>query len=257
MKITVPFVYQAEVIKKRCRNPITINVRDSVEVDIQEVSTLPIAFRIEDEELFWDGVNLFGYDWTSVYKEEPRKVRAELVKENTENEAVNYKYSCSGADAPFHNFWHETFKNDAWLKDEDAKTRPEHEVEIYIRKWVSDDKAEIIQKAKEIAAKRLIMDGLMIKKSREPMYYALTFGLGNNHGGTGMGVGCHLNPNLDVDCYFPANQPEEAVAYAERIALGRGDTNYVPMQCPEIEVLIPEAVRYVRATEEGEEISDG
>lgn len=96
---------------------------------------------------------------------------------------------------------------------------------------------------REEAARRLVIDGLVWIRCGEPVYEVLTFGLGHNHGGTGLFVETYYNPNISKNRYFTALQGDEAVAEATRIALRRGDDKSVPLFEKMIEVLIPECVK--------------
>ena len=89
----------------------------------------------------------------------------------------------------------------------------------------------------------LLVDGELYKVTTEPRYEIITFGLGHNHGGTGMFCEYHYNPNICKDNYFPATEGEAAVAYANRIAAGRGDTKDVGKFKPFIIVHMPELVK--------------
>ena len=98
------------------------------------------------------------------------------------------------------------------------------------------------------AADWLIIDGIAWRKAAEPYYYVQTFGLGNNHGGTGLII--HTDHYGNKDEYsFSALQEEDARQKAVKVALDRGDTNYVASiqsRNSRIEVLNPSAVRFQR-----------
>lgn len=91
----------------------------------------------------------------------------------------------------------------------------------------------------------IVIDDEIWRRSAEPRYQVMTFGMGNNHGGTALmldGSGLTQHP-LDT-CYFPATALSDAIRYAEKVAIGRGDTNYLPIKPHTIiNVLIPEAVK--------------
>ncbi len=81
----------------------------------------------------------------------------------------------------------------------------------------------------------------------EPRYVLVTGGFGNNHGFTSL--------TIDYSCYrgdyprvFNALQRDEAIAYAKKVALNRGDTKCVEYMGEDvnIEVLIPDAVKFDR-----------
>lgn len=77
----------------------------------------------------------------------------------------------------------------------------------------------------------------------EPRYEIITFGLGHNHGGTGLFITKHYNPNISKDRYFSALDYDLAVKTANEIAERRGDTDDVgKFGEKRIEVLMPEMV---------------
>ena len=78
----------------------------------------------------------------------------------------------------------------------------------------------------------------------EPRYVIMTFGCGHNHASTSLMISNEFNPNIPYTRYFPANERDAAVKEAIRIALARGDTNYVMdiKKSQSIKVMIPAAV---------------
>ncbi len=105
---------------------------------------------------------------------------------------------------------------------------------------------------REEAARRLVIDGLVWIRCGEPVYEVMTFGLGHNHGGTGLFVQTSYNPNVSRDRYFNALQGDEAVAAMNVTARRRGDTESVGRYGKMIEVLIPECVRCNPQKEHGD-----
>ena len=96
---------------------------------------------------------------------------------------------------------------------------------------------------KDECKKLLVIDGKVWEQTGEPRYYVNTFGLGCNHGGTGLFVGHYYNPNIPNKNYFSALDGEKAVAYANEVAQRRGDTKDVGKFEKMIEVLMPECVK--------------
>lgn len=114
----------------------------------------------------------------------------------------------------------------------------------YDREKGKDTSREAVVKAARDSMKNYILvDGELYETTAEPRYVVNTFGLGHNHGGTGMFCEYHYNPNIRKDNYFPATEGEAAVAYANKIAAGRGDTNDVGKFKPFIVVHMPELVK--------------
>ena len=109
-----------------------------------------------------------------------------------------------------------------------------------------------VKKYREKAKGYLIIDGEVWHKAGEPRYVVNTFGLGHNHGGTGLFVDEYYNHNIPASNYFSALDGDKAVAYANKVAERRGDTNNVGKFEKMIEVLIPEAVTIRPEAEHGE-----
>lgn len=86
------------------------------------------------------------------------------------------------------------------------------------------------------------------------MYVINTFGLGQNHGGTGFFITDCYNPNISNQNYFNALEREQAIAYGKRIAANRGDTESMEGmgKHAKIEVLLPEMVKRNPQKEHGE-----
>lgn len=103
---------------------------------------------------------------------------------------------------------------------------------------------EAAERLAEWAAGYLIIDSVVYREAGEPRYYIQTFGLGGNHGGTGLFVDYDFRSDVQMCRYFTAAQFEQARAAAIAVALDRGDTRdaerYVTSE-PEIELLLPEA----------------
>lgn len=244
MNIIVPFIYKAEVIKPRCRKPVTILVRDQVEVEIKEVSevSLPVAFKVGDWEQRYDGERLWDVNLESINDKPQRKIYLSELIDNT-LDCSNYKWSNSGFAAPFHNFWmniepflSRTALSNAWLKDDILMKE-----DIVAREWISDNKDEVVAAAKLVAGNLLSMDGLMMRVGREPRYEVNSFGGGANYS-VGMFVTHGYNPNLSNKCYFNALEFDKAQAsFRDR---NPDKTKSATPNCGNtIEVLIKEAVK--------------
>ena len=139
--------------------------------------------------------------------------------------------------------WHEEFIG--W--------RPETVERFKLRYWNTNADYDTQRKGyHDEAASRIIINGLIWIRCGEPMYETLTFGLGHNHGGTGLFVETEYNPNVSKNNYFNALQGDQAVEYTNSIAKGRGDTKDIGRFKKMIEVLIPECVRRNPQKEHGE-----
>ena len=112
---------------------------------------------------------------------------------------------------------------------------------IIVSSNFEDLKKESYNKANKI----FILNGCVWRQCGEPRYVVNTFGLGHNHGGSGMFVEQSYNGNISKNNYFTALQRKEAIEYADKIASARGDTNDVGKfyDTDNIIVLLPEAVK--------------
>ncbi len=103
MKLNIPFVYKATVIKPKGRNTTEALIEDSIEVEIKEYDNLPIALKEGNIDYYWDNKSL----WVIVdeYDRNSKKtinITREDFKQNAENPhedlRVNYM------EAPFKGF---------------------------------------------------------------------------------------------------------------------------------------------------------
>lgn len=111
---------------------------------------------------------------------------------------------------------------------------------------VSDDMEVQKETIRELARNYVIYEDGIWEKTGEPMYNITTFGLGHNHGGTGFFIADHYNPNISARNYFRADRLDEAIAYFNKVAEGRGDTNSVGTNDDKkvrIDVLMPEVLK--------------
>src|SRR5690606_27936673 len=90
----------------------------------------------------------------------------------------------------------------------------------------------------------LIIDGIVWVETGEPSYSVDTFGMGHNHGGTGLMVNAGAAGRHSGKT-FRADEFEAALAHAIQVATGRGDTKDVarferdPEDFRRIEILLP------------------
>ena len=237
MTIKVPFAYEANIIKHKCRNPIKVLIQDSINIKIKEFSKneLPVAFKNKSEELLYDGKSLWtiNYDKDADSKE-LYTVNSKTVMENTENGGENYKYSSSSPEAPFLNFWWEA---KCRIKDK-LEVPTKHEQEKECRSWENDNRLEIIKRIKEVANNLIFVDNILYAKSKEPMYVVQSFGCGRNYS-VALSVTYFLNPNIDKRAYFNVLDLE----LAKEFAFKKSST---PNIYADIEVLIPQAAKFKR-----------
>ena len=105
------------------------------------------------------------------------------------------------------------------------------------------DRKRMMSAVRKANNQYIIVDNELFKETAEPRYVVNTFGLGHNHGGTGLFVEYHYNPNISKNNYFSALEGDMAVTYANNVAAGRGDTKDVGKFEKMIVVHMPEIVK--------------
>lgn len=122
----------------------------------------------------------------------------------------------------------------------------EHSSVFFPRSWRDGehpDRKRMMSAVRKANNQYIIIDNELFKETAEPRYVVNTFGLGHNHGGTGLFVEYHYNPNISKNNYFSALEGDMAVTYANNIAAGRGDTKDVGKFEKMIVVHMPEIVK--------------
>ena len=92
----------------------------------------------------------------------------------------------------------------------------------------------------------LLIDGVLYVRTTVPYYKVVTFGLGQNYGGTGLLVqytDYGKRPIIDNARYFDALSGKAAVEKANQIAANRGDTKDIGRFKEMIIVYMPELVK--------------
>lgn len=133
------------------------------------------------------------------------------------------------------------------------------ETERELRYLGARSEQEFVFEAREIVAKQIVIGDKVYRETTEPRYVVQTFGLGHNHGGTGLLETWEDNPNVASESYFRADEFEKARARAIEVAKGRGDTDDIPRlesMEPAITVHKSDAVRLVTVLETPQEIKD-
>ena len=105
-----------------------------------------------------------------------------------------------------------------------------------------ETREDLIRRVRAKARRYLIIGNDVWTVCGEPRYVVVTFGLGHNHGGTGLLVENYYNLNIPKTRYFSALDGDRAIAEFNRIAAARGDTESVGRYGKMIEVHIPECV---------------
>lgn len=92
---------------------------------------------------------------------------------------------------------------------------------------IGNDLAEKIKEVNKKAKEFVVFKNILWEQVDEPLYTYTTFGLGHNHGGTGFFIEYGRRCHADRKIYWHANEREHAIKTAVKVAIGRGDTDYV------------------------------
>lgn len=218
---------------KRHRKLRTRYVQNSMEVEIKEVTAqeFPVSFVVKTYDWRWENnENSARY---GMFDTEIRTYNEKLWK------AIRYSDCVSHASGwvPISYIAHKLEDRTHFWKGGDDFT----EASI-VR---ADDVAEHQKAILGRAANYVIFDGKVWTTCGEPMYVVNTFGLGHNHGGTGLFVDYYYNENICNKNYFNALEREQAIAYGKQVAEQRGDTENIETieKHADIEVLMPQMVK--------------
>lgn len=112
--------------------------------------------------------------------------------------------------------------------------------------WAAD-RGEAEKDVTERLGLMIIIDGKVWSAIGEPYYSVNVYGLGHNHGGTGISVNCRYDGAELGARDYAATELEAAISGAVEVAAKRGDTRYFEhlKSFKGVNVLIPEAFQIV------------
>lgn len=243
MKVKILFSFYEEIVPPRCRKPRPVLFTDGeTEIEIREVSAneAPVAMIGRGEVGYGDKAKPFEvvYRWWE---------QCLWCAINTDHGKPRGRYS--GRDNYDWPTWpsvvdlRDTYQNssyDFWLKVPD------------FYRSTTRDKVEACLQSQ--ANSHLLIDGVPYRPVGEPRYVVMTFGLGQNHGGTAVMQDSYYNSNIANSSYFNLFDRDKAIALATEIATERGDDKSLPItpHGPEWEILIPEAIQLCPAEQHGD-----
>ena len=226
LTLDVSLAYEVNEIPLRCRKPRLVRHTTTVEITIPVIrlEDMTHAFTVDD----------FGSEASEIYA-----YNDQLWAQPAHEATTPVYVEGEGWDA-------------SWIRrmSEADYTRFGYNV--------ASEEDAVAELRKEMAG-LLIADGHLYRPVAEPCYITPTFGLGNNHGGTGLMVSRHAEL---ADRCFRADEFEAALARAIEIAEGRGDTEDVqrfkdhPEEYRSITVHAPEEVKLVTCPPTPEHIRD-
>lgn len=201
-------------------------VKQDVNVQIMEPlkAEFPVAFVVKTmERIFKNATSYYDFNFDkeneeSEYKmhdEEIRTYKGQLYKAvrvthgaaiSTCYEPLSYIEKNLKRFKPY-DLGGEEFRDDSIILNDDREKK----------------EAELLEDAK----KYIVFDGKVWERCGEPRYCIQTFGLGNNHGGTGFFISYHYNSNISNKNYFNALEREKAIEYGKEVAKRRGDTDSI------------------------------
>lgn len=220
MKIKTWIKYEESYLPPRCRKLRYRECEDFVDVNLREVDGSELKLAFEDNSFEGKGkIYLYkGKLWCKT-KINPNTLKSVQEKDGNVQSALDYLIYCH----------------------EHCSTYFRHSFD---RERGEDTSRETVLKiARDSMKGYILVDGELYGQTSEPRYEINTFGLGHNHGGTGLFCVYGYNPNICKDRYFSALEGEQAVAYANKVAEGRGDTKDVGRFEPFIVCHMPELVK--------------
>lgn len=215
MKIKTWIKYEESYLPPRCRKLRYRECEEFIYVNLKEVESSELKLAFEDNSYEGVGKIYFykGKLWCKV------KQNYCIAEEHDTKSALEDMIWCREHCSTY--FFH------SWDRERGMDTSRE----------------AVVKKARAGMKGYILVNGELYGTTREPRYCITTFGLGHNHGSTGMFCDYHYNPNIRKENYFSALEGEQAVAYANKIAAWRGDTNDVGKFKPFIICHMPELVK--------------
>lgn len=226
LKVKFNVEYYLPYIPQRCRKVRYERVSEDIEFKIKSVTSeeAPIAFVLSDYSHVKEETPFIRCYKQKLYKQ--HMIQGRFLKGHSDEEDKRYPQGFEELKRFIH----------PWLTYDCEKCTKEYAVKEY----------------KEDLNRYIIIDGYIWERCGEPRYVINTFGLGHNHGGTGMFVETYYNPNISKERYFNAFDYQKAIDTANAIAQRRGDTKSVGTFEKMIEVYMPEMVKCKPLKEHGE-----
>lgn len=222
MKIKTWIKYEESYLPPRCRKLRYRACEDYVNVNLIEVDRSELQLAFEDNSYSGKGKIYFYKNKLWCKTKMPNMGLVENLRKegNKIDTPLDYLIWCNEHCSTYFFF--------SWDRENYGK----------------DTSREAVIKAAKAGIKGYILvDGELYEQCAEPRYEIATFGLGHNHGGTGMFCEYYYNPNISKNNYFSALQGEQVVAYANKVAANRGDTKDIGKFKPFIVCHMPELVK--------------
>jgi hypothetical protein len=218
IKVEFTIKYYESYIPPRCRKPRYNEVTENVFANLREVAMTDVKLA-------------FGIDWADKFN--IYFYKGKLYKEYKLHSGIIEKYG--------------DIKPLDWYVNN---------IKIYssyyanVKDWNNyncldystyETREDIIKRIKKDLSGLLVIDGVLYEECGYPFYDICTFGLGGNHGGTGMCVSYTYFPKkLDKGWTFSPYKVEDAIARANEVATNRRDTNDIGRFTQSIFCYLPE-----------------
>lgn len=257
MKLTVPYIYEALIIKPRCRKPTLVHIKDSVDVDfkVANFNEMPVGMEIGELQLHWKDGKLWERARMGLVCNDP--VTVDSIVRNTLNPGTALKSDCSDDSAPFSNFWHKiqdcicekhgvvrTVKNKHLLISDESVITEVSSIEY--KTWVADNRKAVEARAHQIAASIMVVDGVTYKQAAEPFYSVISTG-NKSSDDTILYINYSKGISNATAAHFSATELDKARAHACSVAekLNQSHCVSAPVNCGNyIRVLIDDAVQF-------------
>lgn len=206
IKVEFTIKYYESYIPYRCRKPRYNEVTESVFANLRSVSMadVKLAFSIDWADKF----NIYLYKG-KLYKE--YKLHSGIINSYGDITALDWYVN-------YIKIYSSYFARPKNWNDYSCNDYSKYET-----------KEDIIKRIKKDLSTFLVIDGVLYENCGYPFYDVCTFGLGANHGGTGMCVSyAYMPKKLRVKRWeYSPYKVEDAIAKANEVATNRLDTNDV------------------------------
>lgn len=245
----IGFMYEQEYLpNERCRKPRTCNCYEEIEVELTEVQEeeFQVAFRVTQ------------FSSVSEEKEVPKSHKDERTEFKPFTQELRY-YQGKLFRKAYRRYGAIIYCNQT--KDlEEVAAGLTRRMTYMSGKFddstplitpesilLNNNREALIEKTRQQASRFILFKGEIWETCTEPMYVAMTFGLGGNHGGTALMITEYYNPNIASECYFRASDREKAITYAIEAAKRRRDIESISRigKGEIIEIVDPAMVRRV------------
>lgn len=219
IKVEFTIKYYESYIPPRCRKPRYNEVTESVFANLREVAMTDVKLA-------------FGIDWADKFK--IYFYKGKLYKEyKLHYIIIDYYGDISALDWYVNNI---KKYSSYYANTKDWKNYKIFDYSTY------ETREDIIKRIKKDLSNLLVIDGVLYEECGYPFYNIRTFGLGGNHGGTGMCVSYTYSPKqIKIKKWeYSPYKAENAIAKANEVALNRRDTKYVGLFRKSIFCYLPE-----------------